>query len=342
MGNFDPNGAAAEDSGIFGLPYNKDESELIVLPVPWSATCSYGNSTSDSPLLVFEESKYVELFDKQFGAFYEKGIYFDETEYNRIKEINTVSSKLAHPIIEAGGIIDYNEDLKKDVNLVNEKSTALNKIVYDQTASLLEQQKFVGLLGGDHSISLGCIQAYCEKYPNLGILQIDAHADLRTRFEGFEYSHASIMHNAISSTSLNKLVQVGVRGYCSEEYSKICSNEKIVTFFASDLSEAKYAGQQWDDVCRQICEALPNEVYVSFDIDGLDIPYCFGTGTPMPGGLTYNEAIYLINKIAESKNIIGFDLVEVGLAQDGQLPDPNLIVAANLLYKLCGSVLFSN
>ena len=146
---------------------------------------------------------------------------------------------------------------------VNQYSTKLNDYVYTATKNLLNNGKRVGVLGGDHSTPFGAIQAFLEKYPDMGILHFDAHADLRAAFEGFEYSHASIMHNVMEKTALKKLVQVGIRDFCEEEFDYIKqSNQRIVTFFDAMLSEQKLNGIQWSTICDEIIHCRNRFVFL--------------------------------------------------------------------------------
>ncbi len=342
MKTFDPNAAALKDSGIFGLPFSIDEAELVLVPVPWEVTTSYGRGTAQGPQAVLQASKQIDLFDLDLGNFFEAGIaMLDESK--DVQRWNKEASFLAQEIIAEGGV-DANPDLQEIAQKVNQYSVQLNEYVYTQTKNLLDQGKRVGVLGGDHSTPFGAISAFLEKYPDMGILHFDAHADLRDTFEGFEYSHASIMHNVIEKTPLKKLVQVGIRDFCEEEFEYIKkNNQRIVTFFDARLAEQKLNGIQWSTLCDEIISHLPKEVYVSFDIDGLDPRFCPHTGTPVPGGIDLREAFYLIKKVAESgRKIIGFDLNEVspGDVVLSEIADPaaewDANVGARLLYKLCG------
>ncbi|MBV8802456.1 MAG: agmatinase family protein [Gammaproteobacteria bacterium] len=351
MSHFDPNAAAPADSGIFGLPYSMEESALVLIPIPWEPTTSYGGGTSLGPQIILNASKQVDLFDIDFGNFYEKGIHL-LAEAEEVKQWNTAAKKAAQLVIEAQGTATAETDeIKKATLLVNKFSIKLNDFIYHQTKQLLSQGKIVGLIGGDHSSPFGAIQAFLEKYPNMGILHFDAHADLRNAYEGFEFSHASIMYNVITKTSLKKLVQVGIRDFCEEEFHFIKQNaDRITTFFDSTLVEEKMSSKNWSDICDNIIQQLPNEVFVSFDIDGLDPRFCPNTGTPVPGGLDFTEALFLLKKVIRSgRKIIGFDLNEVSPGSAGcstnssQTPDTaaewDANVGARLLYKLCGFVL---
>jgi agmatinase len=198
----------------------------------------------------------------------------------------------------------------------------------------------VGLVGGDHSTPLGFMEALAEKHSEFGILQIDAHCDLRKAYEGFEFSHASIMYNALKLRQVKKLVQVGIRDWCEEENNYIRSSKgRVVTFFDHAMKRSLYEGTSWKSLCDKIVSQLPKNVYVSFDIDGLDPKLCPSTGTPVPGGLEFEQAVYLIEQVVrKGKKIIGFDLNEVAPGAD----EWNGNVGARMLYKMCNLAAASN
>jgi agmatinase len=339
MTTFDSNAPAPKDSGIFGLPYSVDDAKLVLIPVPWEATTSYGGGTSKGPEAIYQASKQVDLFDIDLGNFFEVGIAMLDIP-NNVQQWNVLAKKAATEVITA--IIEDREDAstKKALALVNEHSLKVNNYTYQTTKHWLNQGKFVGLVGGDHSTPFGAIKAFLEKYPDMGILHIDAHADLRHAYEGFEDSHASIMYNVMTKTALKTLVQVGIRDFCEEEYNFIHAHpEKIHTFFDAGLAEKKMQGQSWSTLCDHIIQKLPPEVFISFDIDGLDPRFCPNTGTPVPGGLEFCEVLYLFKKVVQSgRTIIGFDLNEVSPGETEW--DAN--VGARILYKLCGWTLSSN
>lgn len=341
MTAFNPNDAAAKDSGIFGLPYSAEESKVVLLSVPWEATTSYGGGTAQGPQAILEASKQVDLFDLELGNFYESGIALLD-ENSDLHEWNRIAKAAAQKIISAENVSE--KELTQALALVNSTSQKINEYVYQATKKQLSKGKCVGLIGGDHSSPFGAIKAFLERYPNMSILHFDAHADLRNAYEGFEDSHASIMHNVISKTPLKKLVQVGIRDFCEDELNFIQENKsRIVTFFDASMIDEKMSGKSFSVICDEIISHLSDEVYVSFDIDGLDPRFCPHTGTPVPGGLDYTEALYLLKKVARSgRKIIGFDLCEVSLGDEAEQEsldtaaqwDAN--VGARLLYKLCG------
>jgi agmatinase len=333
LANYNPSGVGKEGS-IYGLPFNFEESNIILLPVPWDVTVSYGVGTHEGPQAILDASQQVDLYDFDNADGWESGIFMLDISED-IKASGKTARMKANEIIkflEKGGDISSHATLQKNLEEVNQACAEMVSWVFEQTTSLLARGKMVGLIGGDHSTPLGYLQAIHNKYDNFGILHIDAHADLREAYEGFTYSHASIMYNALAQLPhIKKLVQVGVRDISHEEMSLIeQSNGRIISFFDPYLKEQLFLGKNWDYLCEKIVKELPHHVYISYDIDGLDPKLCPGTGTPVPGGLEVEMVNYLIGKIEESgRKIIGFDLVEVGAGEwDGN-------VGARVLFKLC-------
>ena len=211
----------------------------------------------------------------------------------------------------------------------------VNDLTRTRTAALLAQDRLPGIVGGDHSVPLGAIAALADRHPGMGILQIDAHADLRPAYQGLRWSHASIMDNVLREIDgIARIVQVGVRDYCEQELRAIAGSEgRVVTHFDQEWQRRRFCGGSFDALCREAIDALPQEVYISCDVDGLDPGLCPNTGTPVPGGLSFAEACHLLLTLGESgRRVVGFDLVEV--APGAGEWDAN--VGARLLYKLCG------
>ena len=320
--HFDPDAAAPKNSGIFGLPFTPDEAKVVIIPVPFEATTSYGGGTSRGPAAVFEASKQVDLFDHETGRPYEAGIAMLPIP-RKIIGWNAKAKKLG----------------RKKVASVNKISAAVNEWVYKQTRASLDAGRMAVVIGGDHSVPFGAIRAYSERYPAMGILHLDAHADLRDAYEGFTFSHASIFHNVMTRLPVAKLVQVGVRDVGSAEMRLIeKSNGRIKTFFDDEMAARKERGATFAELADEIVAELPDQVYLSWDIDGLDPTLCPGTGTPVPGGLSWNEAIGLLRAIHRArKRIIGLDLCEVAPGETEW--DAN--VGARLLYKMIGFALLT-
>lgn len=340
--DFDPNAAATADSGIFGLPYSLDEAKLVYLPVPWEATTSYGGGTAGGPAAILAASRQVDLFDGDVLRPYEVGLHL-LPEPKEVARRGRAARRLASPIIARGGDIGGNRKLQRAQADVNAASAWLNAWVEREMGALMDAGKIACLLGGDHSTPFGAIRAAALRHPGLGVLQIDAHADFRRAYEGFTDSHASIMFNVLERIpEVSRLVQVGIRDFCEEEFEFAGSQGKrAAVFYDSDLQERRHAGQPWKKTVAQIVAKLPREVWISFDIDGLDPRFCPHTGTPVPGGLDFAEANALIAAVARSgRKIVGFDLNEVSPDPTGHSEwDAN--VGARMLYKMTAWTLVS-
>lgn len=343
ISNFDPNSVGNPNNNIFGLPFTEEEARLIILPIPWEVTVSYNAGTARAPDNIFKASYQIDLFDNEFKDAWKEGIYMRKPDIKILTKSDYLrkEAELYINYISHGEDINDNKFMCKSLKEINAGSIFLNEWVYNRTKELMDAGKLVALLGGDHSTPFGYYKAIAEKYSDFGILQIDAHCDLREAYEGFNYSHASIMYNALTQIpQITKLVQVGPRDYCDEELDFINNSEgRVVTFFDQDIKEALYEGNTWQQVVAQIVNSLPQNVFVSFDVDGLSPKLCPNTGTPVHGGFEANEIFYLLKKVkASGRKIIGFDLNEVGVSNDEW--DEN--VGARILYKLCNLLIKSN
>jgi agmatinase len=331
LDDFDPNGTAV-GGGIFGLPFDAESSRVVLIPVPFDATTSYRGGTAQGPKAIFDASSQVDLYDLETGNPWRSGIAMLDIP-EKIAASSAQAHVLAEPIKEAGGADPADLNLAQ----VNRQCDQMTRWVSEQASKLIAEGKIAAVIGGDHSTPLGLIQALAGKYEDFGVLHIDAHADLRHAYQGFQQSHASIMYNVLQRVpSATKLVQVGIRDFCEQEADLIRSNSKrIRTWFDSELAREMFEGSTWASICARIVHDLPKNVYVSFDIDGLEPSLCPNTGTPVPGGLSFNQANYLIGAIVRShRKIVGFDLCEVASGTDDASIDA--VVGARVLYKLVG------
>ncbi|HEX5058931.1 MAG TPA: agmatinase [Kofleriaceae bacterium] len=338
----DADAAPPADAGLFGLPTTVDEARLVIVPVPWDATTSYRPGTSRGPAAIRSASHQLDLYDADLGEPWRAGITMLDIP-DEVVRWNMSARVDAEKIIEVGGRIGDDTALAQSLARVNEAGARLNRHVYEQVDRLLKAGKLVGVVGGDHSVPFGAIARMAESYDSFGILHVDAHCDLRDAYEGFEWSHASIMYNVIKKIpQVKRLVQVGIRDFAKREADAVAAaNGRVVVHHDASLAERGFAGETWRDICDAIVKDLPRQVYVSFDIDGLDPALCPSTGTPVPGGLSFQQAAYLIKRVVErGHTIIGFDLNEVVPGPDGDEWDAN--VGARVLYKLCGWTLHSN
>ncbi|MFO7872154.1 MAG: agmatinase [Candidatus Undinarchaeales archaeon] len=266
-----------------------EKSKIVIAQAPYAGTVSYGKGAELGPEAIIEASKHLELFDL-------------ELEKNFAGELGIHSLK------------PYK---------LPEKPKYAVESMYKETKKLLEKDKFVITLGGEHTVSVGAVKAYSEKFDDLSVLYLDAHADLRNEFEGQKYSHACTLRRI---SEFNKsFVHVGCRSLCEEGYGKI--KEKNYNFIW--MQEIKEKGSQ----IGKILSGLQENVYVSIDIDVLDPAVMPSTGTPESGGMNWYEITEILKEVGKKKNIVGFDLVELAPKEGLKAPD---FTAAKLVYKLLG------
>ena len=340
--SFDPNAPAQPGSGVFGLPFTEAEARVVLVPVPWEATTSYGGGASSGPRAIRDASAQVDLYDLDVEKPYEAGIFMSD-EPSEIRVANEEGKALAAKIIEKGGAGD-DPELVRALSRVNALSGMVNGWLKRETLRLLGAGKLVGIVGGDHSVPFGALVAVAVKNPSFGVLHFDAHSDTRRAYEGFEHSHASIMFNVLEwIPQVTKLVQVGIRDVCEQEVD-YCKSQgaRVRTFADRELVRRRHAGEPFASVAANIVRELPSEVWVSFDIDGLDPRFCPHTGTPVMGGLDPAEVVAILRELAKSgKKIVGFDLNEVAPNPHDEHDEWDGNVGARMLYKLVGFMLAS-
>ncbi|MEY2963635.1 MAG: hypothetical protein RL754_896 [Bacteroidota bacterium] len=325
---FDPNGLATSD-GLFGLPFTLEECEIEVLPVPWEVSVSYGSGTAAGPAAILEASKQVDLYDPEYPEGWKRGIGMHPVNQDWAQRSEELRVK-AEAYIEAleGG---DEAELASALHEINLASEDLNQWVEDQCADILNRGKRLVLLGGDHSTPLGAYRALKKHHGEFGVLHLDAHADLRPAYEGFTYSHASIMYNALNEELFESITMVGLRDFCHQEAALMDDDGRIMAFTDRSINKVMYEGHPWSAIVDQILMTLPQKVHLSFDIDALDPSLCPNTGTPVPGGMNVNQVLYLIDRMIEAGHeFIGMDLVEVSPGEDEW--DAN--VGARMLYNI--------
>jgi agmatinase len=313
---------ADPDSGLFGFDTDPEEAALVILGVPWEPTVSFGRGTAATPGRIVAASHQVDLYDARLGR-----NIGPEVALAPLREDWVALNERACAAASRG-----------DLAAVNAASKALNEALFAETAAHLAAGRRVGVLGGDHSAPLGALRAFGAAVGSFGILHIDAHHDLRIAYEGYAHSHASIMDNVLETVpEVEALVPVGVRDYSIHERERAGKDPRVSTFYDDELKRAGFAGRPWDEVCADIVAALPDQVYVSLDVDGLDPRFCPHTGTPVPGGLDFDQMLRLLDLVvADGRQILGFDLCEVVPGADDESWDLN--VAARLLHVLAGFV----
>lgn len=340
MNTFDEDAAAQPNSGIFGLPHGPKDARIHVLGVPFDATTSYRRGAMHGPEAVVAASRQVELHDRDFGSAHEDGIHYVPDD-GPVAQWNEEARTLADPIIAAGGANDSIPSHADAIQRIDALGQAVREHVFGFTSDCLRQDKLPVLLGGDHSIPLGAMEAATQHVGELGVLHFDAHADLRPSFEGFRWSHASIFHNLLEeSPGIQSLVQVGVRDLGHREALRCQEDPAIHTLFDDQWAALAPASQERKKAMDEHLRHLPENVWISFDIDALTPDLCPHTGTPVPGGLDWHSTRAWLLKLAQSgRKVIGLDLCEVA---PGPNPDRegvtwDAIVGARLLYSLIGA-----
>ncbi|MFR9669469.1 MAG: agmatinase family protein [Rikenellaceae bacterium] len=332
--NFNPDGVGVDNGNYFALPFDEQSARLVLVSLPWDVTVSYGDGTALAPAAILEESSQIDFYDELAPDAWRRGIAtvpINPEVEKKSKELRSAAQEVISDL-EMG-----REPSLSQTEVVNRGCEEFNAKVKAQCEELIQRGKIVGVVGGDHSTPYGAIAALAESCDDFGILHIDAHRDLRRAYEGFDYSHASVMYNVLERIpQVSRLVQVAVRDFSQGESDYAQSwGERVATFSDYTLSRAAFQGKTWSEQCREIVDKLPQRVYISFDIDGLSIELTPSTGTPVPGGLSFNQATLLLEMVAESgREIIGFDLVEVT-----PFSRVDTIVGVRMLWKLCGVTL---
>jgi len=266
---------------------NFENAQVLIFPVAYEGTVSFGTGTGAGAMAIVDASRNMELYEEETDAeVYKIGIHtLDEFKPRATPE-------------------------------------AMMTALYEETKNLLKTDKFVCMLGGEHSVSAPVIRAHAEKFHNISILQVDAHADLRDEYDGTPHSHASIMARVVKDLRI-PAVQVGIRSLSAEEACSLDLGIPTKIFWAKDI-----VGRiDWIDAA---IDSLTENVYLTIDIDGLDPSLVPTTGTPEPGGLGWYEVLTLIRKLAAKRNVVGMDLVEFSKADNSDAP---AFLCAKLVYK---------
>ena len=263
--------------------YSYSESDIIIVPVPYDETSTWMKGADKGPDAILEASVNLEFYDIETSSeAHKKGIF-------------TIA-----PLLQ------------------KESPEKLTEDVYYRILTLLSENKFPVIIGGNHTVSIGSIKAFSEFYNNLTVLQLDAHSDLRQVYEGSEYNHACAMARAREYASL---VQVGIRSMSSEELPYV---EKDRIFFSHELYYNK-------NLYKKAIGKLSKNVYITIDLDVFDPSIMPSTGTPEPGGPSYFELLHFLRDVINARNVVGFDIVELCPSATNKSPD---FIAAKIIYQL--------
>lgn len=288
--------SSSNSKNYFGLSddySSKDNSRVAIVPVPYEATTSYGKGTKDGPKAMLEASQQVELFDDELWI-----------EPFKIGIHTTESVK-----VEAA---------------TSESDDAFSSVA-ESIKPLIHSDKFPILLGGEHSITLGGVKGCLDKYPNLSVLQIAAHSNLRSSYEGNSHSHASVGFQVYKALSAPIMTQVGIRNISWEEVAWMEEEEPNISIFWARNQN------KWD--VSEIINTLSNDVYLSISVDALDCGIMPATGAPEPGGIDWYQLMELIKLVCVRKNVVAADITELSPIKGMHAPN---FLAAKLMYKLIG------
>jgi agmatinase len=273
---------------------NIEKSKIVILSAPFEESVSYGKGTKNGPKAILNASHYVEFYDEEF----DRELCFD-------LGIATI----------------------KPLNFTKKNTKQSLQLIYESVKYFLNKNKFVVVLGGEHTISISPIKAHFEQYPDMSVLHLDAHSDLRQSYKNDQFSHASAIARVCDFFPKDRLVQVGIRAQCIEE-SEFIKQNKINFFYAYQIRCGKF-GKNWQ---KNIVEKLSKNIYITFDVDYFDPSLMPSTGTTEPDGFFWNETMDIFREInRQNKIIIGFDVVEFSPNKGIEFPDE---LVAKLVYKL--------
>ena len=338
---FDPNGAIPDNGNYFGIPLEPEEAALVLISAPWDLSLKVRNGSSFAPDAIIEASRSVDFFEPMAPDSWRKGIAtvpIDYTIQDMSHRLRSDAERIVKVHEKQGGTPFDNLVYERSLRRVNEGFQALNDNIYKQSQTWLSEGKIVGLVGGDQSTAYGHIRAVAEHHGSLGVLHIDSSCNLKSCHQGFEFSHASVMHNILRDVpQVECLVGVGVRAFSPEEWQRAESDPRVKLFTGQSIWSRHFEGVLWSTICNEIVESLPQNVYVSLDVNGLTVECSPHNGMVVAGGVRFPEVIYLLGKIVDSgRKIVGFALSEV-------LPDmddkTDAAIASRLLYNICSMAL---
>lgn len=338
---FDPNTITPDNGNYFGISLEPEKSALVLISAPWDATSSLYSGCSYAPDAIIEMSRFVDFYEPMAPNSWRKGIATVPIDYS-IQDLSHRLRSDAERVTklhdEFGLSVIDNLMYERRLKRVNEGSVDVNFILYKQVKQWLEQNKIVGLVGGDQSVSYSIIKAMGYRYEHLGIIQIDTRCDMHEAYQGFEFSHASTMFNVMRDVpNIDQLAVVGVQEFSPIEWERAASDKRIRLFTAQDMWAQQFEGKTWSAQVDDIISTMPQNVYITLDINALQCDCSPGTGRINGGGLTLFQAIYLMDRVITSgRSIVGFDITEVVPNMENKR---DILAVARLLFKMCSIAL---
>ncbi len=326
-------------AGFFGQTSSLPQAQLQGLLVPWEPTVSYGSGTSLAPLKILKASHQLDTFHEHYGSLNEDA--FKITDFtDLVHDLQKRTLPLARGVVQAleQGAALADLGIQSKLKVIRKQSEMLIQYIQNWTEEVLNADQIPFLIGGDHSCPLGLWNAVFKKHPHAGLLHIDAHLDMRESYEGFKFSHASVMYNFKKEFPESQSLHLFMRDFSEEEVQR--SQNLNLNIFTDRQIQNKKAKMSWRDICREWLEMLPPKIHITLDIDGMDPQLAPGTGTPVPGGMKFQELKILLEEIVATKHqIVSFDLVEVSGRHQG---DFDFNVGARALFELLMSCMASH
>jgi agmatinase len=317
------------------------DAPIVLVSAPWAVTSAAGQGAVYTPDAIIDASTHLSLYDVVSNTSIDGKVATAEVDYDLQESSLQLGGDAAKVVahIDDGGALTGDYFARKVVR-INLGFRDMHRSVGKRVFRFASKGKIVGVVGGDHSVAFGAVRSISSVYPQMGVLFIDAHSDLRPSGKIFDYSHLSVARNIVDEIpAVSKLVQVGVRDMSREEMDFAQNHPKITMFCHEKLTAERFSGRSWGEVCDDVVAQLPDKVYISFDIDALSPECCPHTKRPVAGGMTFDEAVCLINRVAESgREIVGFDLTEIVPVMESGV---DAAVGARMLVKLCAAALCS-
>ncbi|MGA0242346.1 MAG: arginase family protein [Candidatus Marinamargulisbacteria bacterium] len=307
-------------------------NRCVVYSVPWDVTTTFGVGTASAPLAI--QAVYHQLDDSH--PFQSAAPVIEFCSVNpTILQFQDIWAPVSRPIIAAlnrGDTLTPDQDLQRQG--INQASIQLQETVFLDTLLRIRRAEPLLLCGGEHGVGVGYVQALSSVYPSISVLHIDAHLDARPNYFGYTHSHASVMTHYADTPSVKHITSVGIRDYDPSE--PLFMHEHSVgsdIFYDYEMHHQLFSGDSWASIVHDILDTLKHPVFISLDVDGLMPSLCPNTGTPVPGGLNYNQLVYLFEQLSRQKSVIGAELVEVN-SPSGTVYDAT--VGARLIQLMAG------
>lgn len=330
-----------DSSFYFRLPTPPSKADLVLVSVPWGVTLTSGNGTLYTPDAIIESSARVCRYDVASGTTIKGRVATADVDYDIQELAQHLNSDAKHLFqrLSSGGTID-GDYYRRKKNRIEAGFAEMHERVYGQVVSYVRQGKTIGIVGGDHSVSFGAVRALAERNDGLGILYLDSHCDLKSRFDILKYSPRSIAGSILKEIpGIHSMTQVGVCEATRSEFEIASSEPRLTIFTRGNVTERTGNGERWADICNEITATLPEKVYISLDVDVFESGSFPNVVYPVPGGMRFEDMMFLLRTVATSgREIVGFDVTEIVPAAENSIDAVN---GAYLIARLAAMALES-